>query len=115
MKMGKRRASFAAAAAVIAATAFFSMFPSSPARAIDAGEVMDKMDAGQRAGFLAGAVDMASHLYAATGNQEKSRCVVDWFFREEGTLRQVHSFFESHKDKDAVALLAILIDRHCGK
>jgi hypothetical protein len=49
------------------------------------------------------------------GNREKGECALNWYFRTEGTLRNVHTFLDAHKDKDAVSLLAILIDRRCGK
>ena len=86
-----------------------------PALAITAGDVMDKMEPSERHGFIGGAVDMASHLYAVDGNLEKADCTVNWFFREEDSLREIHDFFDAHKDGDAVGLLSILINRHCGK
>ena len=86
-----------------------------PAAAIDAGDVVDKMDARESSHFIAGAVDMASHLYAVAGNREKADCATKWLFDNEDSNREIHTFLEAHKDKDAVGLLSILIDRHCGK
>jgi len=86
-----------------------------PAAAITAGDVMDKMDGHERASFLAGAADMASYLYALAGNRTKADCVVDWHFHQEGSLREIHDVFNAHKDLDAVGVLSVLIDRHCGK
>lgn len=91
------------------------VFAAGPALAIDAGDVMDKMEPRERHGFIGGAVDMASHLYAVNGNREKADCAVTWFFDDENSLREIHDFFDAHKDKDAVGLLSILIDRHCGE
>lgn len=101
--------------AVITAAWFASALGAGPAAAIDAGDVMDKMEPRERHGFIGGAVDMASHLYAVNGNRAKADCAVTWFFDDENSLREVHDFFTAHKDKDAVGLLSILIDRHCGK
>lgn len=91
------------------------VFITGPASALTAGEVMDNMDTKQRAGFIAGAVDMASHLYAMNGKQTKSQCAVKWLFDNPESNREIHKFFDAHKDRDAVALLSVLIDRRCGK
>jgi hypothetical protein len=115
MKTDSRRISRAGSVAVIAATAFFSMFPSAPARAIDAGEVMDKMSDDERSGFIAGSVDMAAHLYAMDGNGEKADCAVKWLFDDESSLEEIFAFFDAHKGRDAVGLLSVLINRHCGE
>lgn len=83
--------------------------------ALTAGDVLDKMNADQRTGFNSGAVDMASHLFAADGKFVKAKCALDWFFRTDGSVKEVHTFFEAHRDKDAVALLHVLINRKCGE
>jgi hypothetical protein len=85
------------------------------AAAITAGDVMDKMEPKERASFISGAVDMASHLYAIAGNRTKADCAVKWLFETEGSNREIDTFLGAHKDKDAVGLLSILIDRKCGK
>lgn len=102
-------------APVIAAAWFVSALAAGPAAAINAGDVMDKMDSRQRASFIAGAVDMSSHLYALAGNRAKADCATRWLFGNRDSNQEIHAFFEAHKDKDAVGLLSILIDRHCGK
>lgn len=86
-----------------------------PASAIDASDVLEKMEQKERLAFIGGAVDMASHLYAVGGNGQKADCAVTWFFDDKDSLRDIYAFFEAHKDKDAVGLLSILIDRRCGK
>jgi hypothetical protein len=86
-----------------------------PALALTAGDVMDKMEPKEGTGFIGGAVSMAAHLYAINGNREKGECALNWYFRTEDSLRDIHKFFDAHKDKDPVGLLAILIDRRCGK
>jgi hypothetical protein len=93
---------------------FFSLSPSA-ANAITAGDVMDKMESRERHGFIGGAVDMASHLYAVGGNREKADCAVNWFFQDKSSLSEIHGFFNAHKDKDAAGLLSVLINRRCGK
>jgi hypothetical protein len=88
---------------------------SAPAAAITAGDVLDKMDGQERVSFLAGAVDMASFLFALAGNHAKADCAVDWHFHQEGSLEEIRDVFSAHKDLDAVGVLSVLIDRHCGK
>jgi hypothetical protein len=86
-----------------------------PAFAIDASDVLERMEKRESLGFLGGAVDMASHLYAVAGNTAKADCAVTWYFDDKNSLKEIYAFFEAHKDKDAVALLSYLIDQRCGK
>lgn len=89
-------------------------FPSA-ASAITAGDIVDRMNARESSHFIAGAVDMASHLYAVAGNRAKADCATEWLFDNEDSNREINAFFGRHKEQDAVQLLSILIDRHCGK
>ncbi|MEQ9642031.1 MAG: hypothetical protein RIM84_18555 [Alphaproteobacteria bacterium] len=61
-----------------AATVTCFLAAGNPALAINAGDVMDKMESRERTGFIGGAVDMAAHLYAVGGNRKKADCAVDW-------------------------------------
>ncbi|MFY0311165.1 hypothetical protein ACFMBG_14845 [Leisingera sp. D0M16] len=99
---------------IAAAVALLQAGGTSPALALTAGDVLDKMNADQRYGFISGAVDMASQLYAEGGNREKGECALSWFFDGDDGIRMIHDFFDAHKDKDAVGLLSILINRQCG-
>jgi hypothetical protein len=58
---------------------------------------------------------MASYLYAAAGNRKKADCAVEWLFQNKDSNREIHEVFEAHRDLDAVGVLSVLIDRHCGK
>jgi hypothetical protein len=58
---------------------------------------------------------MAAHIYAANGNKKKADCAVVWLFDDKNSLREIYAFYDEHKKKDAVGLLAILIDRKCGR
>jgi hypothetical protein len=49
------------------------------------------------------------------GNKKKADCAVMWLFDDKNSLREIYAFYDEHKKKDAVGLLAILIDRKCGK
>lgn len=87
----------------------------SPARAVTAGDVVDKMDPHQRNAFISGAVDMASQLYWRAGNTEKGNCAIKWYFETDGSVGEVMGLLENYKDKEAVSLIEVLISRHCGK
>jgi hypothetical protein len=102
-------------AVMFAASLLAGFIAARSAVAIDAGDVMGKMKPDERGGFIGGAVDMAAHLYAVAGNRKKADCAVKWFFDDENALREVYKFFDEHKNKDAVGLIAIMIDRKCGK
>ena len=99
---------------VVAVLAGLLAIPS-PALAITAGDVVEKMKGYEDVRFIAGAVDMYSHLMARNGSQQKADCAVTWFFETDGALREVLGVFENYRDKDAVALIEILINRHCSK
>lgn len=114
-RIGRKKAAALTLIACVVLAAPFLFFGATPACAIDAGDVMDKMQPCERSGFIAGAADMASHLYAVQGNRVKADCIVNWVFRDDDSLRAIHGFFDQYNDKDAVGLLSILIDRHCGK
>lgn len=65
--LGKKKAATLTLIACVALAVPFLFFGSTPANAITAGEVMDKMESKQRSAFIAGAADMASHLFAVSG------------------------------------------------
>ena len=88
---------------------------SGPAAAVTAGDVIDKMKPNEIATFLSGAVDMASYLFAKGGDMKKADCAVNWYAGNAEADREIDAFFVAHKDLDAVGILAVLIDRHCGK
>jgi hypothetical protein len=102
-------------AAALTAALLSGVLTAGPALAIDASDVLDKMEPHERSSFLGGAVDMASHLYAMSGNRQKADCAVTWYFDDANSHREIHAFFDAHRDKDAVGLLSMLIDRRCGK
>lgn len=87
----------------------------SPAAAITAGDVQYKMEPREGSGFIAGAVDMASYLLAKSGDVTKADCAVNWYFGNAEATREIFEFFEAHQELDAVGIIAVLIDRHCGK
>ncbi len=86
-----------------------------PAWAITAGDVLDKMTEKERDGYITGAVDTAMYLASVQEkNNAKSECILNWFYAEKAPgPRQVISTFRQYRDKPAVALIKVLIDRAC--
>ena len=87
---------------------------SSPAFALTAGEVIDRMDTGQRSGFVTGAVEMYAQLTERAGEAEKAECAMEWY-RSPDSVVQIRQVFSHYKDKVATAVLEALINRHCKK
>ena len=85
----------------------------SPAGAISAGDVVDKMGENEQYGYVTGAVDMAMFLHSQIGNGTKAECIFNWFYTEETGVEEVIAVFYNYKDKPAIGLLHVLMDRHC--
>lgn len=85
----------------------------SPAGAITAGDVMDKMTEPEAAEYTAGAIDMAMYLYGKNGDDAKAKCILNWFYQDNTSAKEVVAVFNNYKDKPAIGLLHVLIDRHC--
>jgi len=85
-----------------------------PVYAMTAGDVLDKMTEKERAGYLAGAVEMAMYLAATAGQAQKSECISGWYFgRDARGQAQIVAAFTRYKDKPAVALMNALISKAC--
>jgi hypothetical protein len=97
-----------------------------PVYAITAGDVLDKMTEKERAGYISGAVEMAM-FQAATDqhNENKSRCVLEWFYgtraadgvplKDPVGPSQIIAAFNRFRDQPAIGVIALLINRACGK
>jgi hypothetical protein len=88
-----------------------------PVYAITAGDVLDRMGADQRSGYLTGAVDMAMYLASAQEkNNAKAECIMNWYYGKNGPgPRDVIATFDRYPDRPAIGLIKLLIDRHCGQ
>jgi len=86
-----------------------------PAWAITAGEVLDKMSEDERFGYITGSVDTAMYLAAVQEkNNAKSECILNWYYGKNAAgPKQVIDMFRRYRDKPAIALIKVLIDRAC--
>lgn len=88
------------------------------AAALTADEVLNRMNADQQVGYLAGLVDGLAYARWLTDkpNDVGMQCIYNWFYNEKTeTLREINTWFERHLDKPVDALLYILIKKECGE
>jgi hypothetical protein len=82
------------------------------AHAVSAGDVLDRMSADQRGGFMNGALEMLSYQFLKEGQDGRAACIVEWYLTGDGA-QEIVAVFGNHKDLPAVAILRTLADRHC--
>lgn len=103
---------------LVIAIALTATVLNSPALAITAGEVLQRMTDRERFGYITGAVDLAIHLeqVSAKGPTARSNCIQNWYYGKDAPgPRQVVSMFSTNQERTAVGLIKILIDRACGQ
>jgi hypothetical protein len=93
----------------------FALCVATPAFAITAGDVLDKMSADERSGYFGGAIEMAMHIAATEQkNGAKADCIFEWFYLSDGkAARELMNVFRANKARPASGLIAIVIARHC--
>lgn len=85
------------------------------AQVMTAGVIMEKMNADQRSGFLAGVVEGLAHdRMVKDGETAGSKCIYDWFYEKEGTLHTIHQAFEYFRDEMPGAVIAAMVEKECG-
>lgn len=96
---------------------FVVLMSAVPLWAITAGDVLDRMTEKERLGYIGGAVDMA--IYSASTkekNNPKAECIHAWFFEKDAKgPSEVIQTFSRYRDRQAVGLITVLIERACGK
>jgi hypothetical protein len=86
----------------------------SPGLALTGADVLQKMSADERSGYLAGNIDMAAQLIFRDGKHERSTCIFNWYYKGGG-VAQVLQALERFKDKQVQPVIYALIDRACGE
>ena len=90
----------------------------STAQALTADEVMNKMSDEQRHGYVSGIVDGFAFARWQADKPEKTgmQCIYDWYYSGEiETKRNIYAWFERHLDKNADALMYVLVKKECGE
>lgn len=91
---------------------FFVMF-SAPSNAMLAGELLEEKDSKVVSRYIMGLVDMLSYLEYANENDMRGKCIYDWYYSTDGTIREVYYYLEKHPDRFAEAILIVLAKRAC--
>ncbi len=87
---------------------------SSPAWAITAEDVMEKMGKDERWGYLTGLVDMMSYQEVLNSNDTRAQCIVDWFYDDEATIKRVFATLLHFPDKSVEGILFLMGKKACG-
>lgn len=93
---------------------FFVVGIPQSAYAITAGDVVDRMTFDERFAWMSASVETMGFLYAKNGEKQKSVCIIDWYFKQDGATEELIAVFENHKDLPAVGIIDIVAKRHCG-
>lgn len=91
------------------------LLAATPAFAITAGEVLDKMTRDERFGYITGAIDMAMyHASTLEKNNPKAECILNWYYGKDAPgPKQVLNMFDRNRERNAIALIQVLINRAC--
>lgn len=83
---------------------------------LTAGVVMEKMTSEQRSSYIAGIIEgLAYARYAKNGKADQGmKCIYQWFYEKDGTLRKIHAAFDRFKDYLPGAVIAAMIEKECG-
>lgn len=83
-----------------------------------AGEVINIMDNKELGAYISGLVEgLAYARYVSDGDRtdQGMRCIMDWYYGDEGTIQMVRLAFARFEDHSANAVVAALAERQCGE
>ncbi len=101
---------------ILSVAAFTSL--GQEAKALTADDVLNKMNADQRFGYISGVVEglAYSRWVADKPDDTGMTCIYDWYYQgEEARSNQVDGWLRRHLDKPVGALLYVLIKKECGE
>lgn len=100
---------------ILGGTLIALLLTATPAFAVTAGDVLDKMSRDQRFGYITGALDMAMYKAATLEKDNaKAECILNWYYGKDAPgPKQVIVMFEGNRERNAIALLQVLINRAC--
>jgi acetylornithine/succinyldiaminopimelate/putrescine aminotransferase len=85
----------------------------SPAAALTAGDVLDRMSTAEQTAYTFGSMEMAAFLAHAAGNAARGRCIIDWYGK--GGQAQIIGALASFRQEQAQPVIHTLIKRACGE
>jgi hypothetical protein len=71
-------------------------------------DFLDRLDGNQSAAYLDGAVE----TLAASGDNKKAKCVLDWYYRDAGATQLVGTL-KAHRDMPVSGILHAMAKRLC--
>lgn len=100
----------------ILAGTLFAILIAAPAFAVTAADVLDKMSADERQGYISGALEMAMTAASNQGNGKKAECILNWYYKGDGSAaKTLIAALDRYRDKPASAVIGALLDKQCGK
>ena len=104
---------------IIIPLAVFGVTDHAEATKLNAGFVLNEMNAGQRVGYITGVIEGLAYarFLRDRPNERGMNCVYDWYYGGDRTQKrqEIRSWFGRHPDKPVGALLNILIEDKCGE
>ena len=85
-----------------------------PARAITNENVLSWSDE-QQYTYMAASVEMAAFMASVAGDRDRSRCIIDWFFRDDSGTATIYNAMHEFLDHTPQTLIYLLINRQCGE
>lgn len=88
------------------------------AQAITADDVLNKMNADQRFGYISGVIEGLAFARWTKDQPDSTgmNCIYDWYYQGGGERsNQVDTWLRRHLDRPVGALLHVLIKRDCGE
>lgn len=93
--------------------AIVSLLVSYEATAMTAGDVLDRMETVESAGYIAGAVNMMAQMVHLGGDPARAQCIYDWYYQSDDAKAAVVQVFELYPDRVPEHLLITLVNRAC--
>lgn len=104
-------------AVVLSAMTFISS--GKEAIALTADDVLNKMNIEQRVSYIGGMLEglATARWYKDRPNADGMDCIYDWYYQEPTAdmWNSLITWFQRHPDKEAGALLYVLIKQECGE
>lgn len=85
-----------------------------PALAITARDVMEKMEQKERYSYLTGLIDMMSYQALLGGDRTRAECISNAFYKRGEMPARILETFGKHLDKAPEGLVVVLMKRECG-
>jgi len=103
--------------AILLCSGVFASFGNA-AQAITADDVLNKMNADQRFGYISGVIEGLAFARWAKDQPDSTgmNCIYDWYYQGgEERSNQVDTWLRKNLDKPVGALLYVLIKKNCGE